>query len=83
MGRVGFSHNFGTVQDGRDDRMLELIETSFKLAAWMGGISWPLVLLSSIPNFGMVKEFEGLGARLVDERMAVRPNPRAVTMGES
>ncbi|KAF4817324.1 Cytochrome P450 monooxygenase FCK2 [Colletotrichum tropicale] len=70
MGRVGFSHNFGTVQDGRDDRMLELIETSFKLAARMGGISWPLMLLSSIPRFGMVKEFEGLGARLVDERMA-------------
>ncbi|KAF6812374.1 L-ornithine-N5-monooxygenase [Colletotrichum musicola] len=71
MGRVAFSRDFGTVKDGREDRMLDLIEITFKLAARMGQTPWPLVFLASLPRFGMQKEFEALGARLIDERMAV------------
>ncbi|KAF6830293.1 L-ornithine-N5-monooxygenase [Colletotrichum plurivorum] len=71
MGRVAFSRDFGTVKDSREDRMLDLIEITFKLAARMGQTPWPLVFLAGLPRFGMQKEFEALGARLIDERMAV------------
>ncbi|KXH31815.1 L-ornithine-N5-monooxygenase [Colletotrichum simmondsii] len=71
MGRVGYGRDFGTVRDGREDRMLDLIETTFKLGARLGQTPWPLVFLAKLPRMGMQKEFEDLGVRLVDERIAV------------
>ncbi|KAF9873728.1 cytochrome p450 [Colletotrichum karsti] len=70
MGRVAFSRDFGTVKEGREDRMLDIIETTFKLAARMGQTPWPLVFLGSLPRFGLQREFEDLGVRFVDERIA-------------
>lgn len=71
MGRVGYGRDFGTVRDGREDRMLDLIETTFKLGARLGQTPWPLVFLAKLPRMGMQKEFEDLGVRLVDERIAL------------
>ncbi|KAL2879326.1 hypothetical protein SGCOL_005454 [Colletotrichum sp. CLE4] len=71
MGRVGYGRDFGTVRDGREDRMLDLIETTFKLGSRLGQTPWPLVFLAKLPRMGMQREFEDLGVRLVDERIAV------------
>ncbi|TID03657.1 Tryprostatin B 6-hydroxylase [Colletotrichum higginsianum] len=76
MGRVGYGRDFGTIHDGREDRMLDLIEFTFKLAARLGQTPWPLVLLARLPRTGMAKEFEDLGNRLVDERIAVDSDER-------
>lgn len=77
MGRVGYGRDFGTIRDGREDRMLDLIEFTFKLAARLGQTPWPIVLLARLPRTGMAKEFEELGNRLVDERIAVSFLPDA------
>ncbi|OHF00837.1 L-ornithine-N5-monooxygenase [Colletotrichum orchidophilum] len=61
MGRVGYGRDFGTVRDGREDRMLDLIETTFKLGSRLGQTPWPLVFLAKLPRIGMQKEFEDLG----------------------
>lgn len=71
MGRVGYSRDFGTVHDGREDRMLDLIESGFKTMARFGQAPWPPAFFMNLPRFGMMREFEELGVRLVDERMAV------------
>ncbi|KAK1976881.1 L-ornithine-N5-monooxygenase [Colletotrichum cereale] len=71
MGRVGYGRDFGTVRDGREDRMLALIEASFKTMAWLGLAMWPMAVMARLPRFGMMGEFEELGIRLVDERIAV------------
>ncbi|KAI3534291.1 L-ornithine-N5-monooxygenase [Colletotrichum filicis] len=81
MGRVGYGRDFGTVRDGREDRMLDLIETTFKLGARLGQTPWPLVFLAKLPRMGMQKEFEDLGVRLVDERIAVTRDTISCTLG--
>ncbi|TEA18151.1 Cytochrome P450 monooxygenase orf5 [Colletotrichum sidae] len=69
MGRIAFSRDFGTVKEGREDRMLDIIETTFKIAARLGQLPWPLVFMGKLPRFGMQKEFEDLGVRLINERV--------------
>ncbi|OHW99436.1 cytochrome p450 [Colletotrichum incanum] len=70
MGRVGYGRDFRTVRDGREDRMLDLIESGFKTLARFGQAPWPVVFLMKLPKLGMIREFEELGERLVDERIS-------------
>ncbi|KAL0935946.1 cytochrome p450 [Colletotrichum truncatum] len=70
MGRIAFSRDFGSVQEGRAGRILDIIGAAFKLNSRMGQTPWPYVILSSLPRVGKLKEFETLGVRLVDERVA-------------
>ncbi|GKT54529.1 cytochrome P450 [Colletotrichum tofieldiae] len=70
MGRVGYGRDFRTVHDGREDRMLDLIESGFKAMARLGQTSWLVAALMMLPRIGMMREFEELGERLVDERIS-------------
>lgn len=72
MGYIGFSTDFGTVREGREDRMLELLEVTFHNAALMGQVHWPQALIMSMPKFGMQKEFEQLAERMANQRIEVR-----------
>lgn len=71
MGRIGFSTDFGTVREGREDSMLELLEITFGTAAALGHVYWPVALMMNMPKFGMQKEFEQLGVDMADGRLKV------------
>ncbi|ROT36739.1 cytochrome P450 [Sodiomyces alkalinus F11] len=69
MGRVGFSTDFATVKEGREDRMLRMIEISFDVVARMGLVPWPLAFSQDLPRMGLQKEFEELAVRMTDMRI--------------
>lgn len=72
MGYIGFSTDFSTVREGRQDRMLELLEITFSNSALMGQVHWPQALIMSMPRFGMQKEFEQLAVNMCEGRIEVR-----------
>lgn len=75
MGRIGFSADLGAVRDGREARILELLEITFGTAASLGHVYWPMTLIMSLPRFGMQREFEQLGVDMTNERVRVSRFP--------
>ncbi|KAH6662426.1 cytochrome P450 [Plectosphaerella plurivora] len=69
MGGIGFSADFGTVREGREDKTLELLQITFGTAASLGHVYWPMALMMNMPKFGMQHEFEQMGVRMADERL--------------
>ncbi|KAK4123026.1 cytochrome P450 [Parathielavia appendiculata] len=69
MGRIGYSRDFRNIQGDGDSRMFDMIEITFRTMSKLGQLIWPLVLLFSLPRFGLQKKFEELSVALVDERL--------------
>ncbi|KXX76972.1 Tryprostatin B 6-hydroxylase [Madurella mycetomatis] len=68
MGKVGYSHDFNTIETGKENRMLHLLEVTFGQVAALGELCWPLALLQSLNVGGESAEFEQLARTLADER---------------
>ena len=68
MGRVGFSKDFGALEVGEKNRMLEMLEITFRTFSKTGHMAWPFGVVMALPPMGFQKEFEALGVSLVDER---------------
>jgi tryprostatin B 6-hydroxylase len=68
MGKMGYSADFGTVKAGGEDRMLHLIEVSFKAIGQIGQLSWPIALSKDLNLSPEQTEFETLACELADER---------------
>ncbi len=71
MGYIGFSTDFGTVREGREDHMLDLLEITFSNATAVGQVYYPQALVTSLPKFGMQKEFEQLAMNICHGRIEV------------
>lgn len=71
MGKVGYSHDFNTIEAGKENRMLHLLELMFGQVAALGELCWPLALLQSLNVGGESAEFEQLARTLADERARV------------
>ncbi len=69
MGRMGFSHDFGAVRAGKENRMLYLLESLFRTVGQFGQMGWPIVLLQTlVGQRGSLAEFERLAVKMTDER---------------
>lgn len=69
MGKIGFSHEFHTLEAGREDRMLKLLETMFGQLAQLGELVWPVAVMKSLGIGG--DEFDQLAVKMADRRMEV------------
>lgn len=76
IGKVGYSHNFGTVKAGCENRLVGLMETNFKAAGRLGQLAWPLGIAQRLGLSRDVKEFDNLIESLADERIEVLPHCR-------
>ena len=76
MGKIGFSHDFKTIEVGKENRMLDLLEAMFGQLGQLGELVWPVALMKSLGASGDVGEFEGLTKAMADRREASLSNPR-------
>lgn len=72
MGLIGFSHEFGTLEAGKEDRMLKLLETMFGQLAQLGELVWPVAVMNSLGIGG--GEFDALAMKMADRRLALSPD---------
>lgn len=68
MGKIGFSHEFHTIEEGRENRMLHLLESMFGQMGKLGELVWPLAILKDLNIGGEAAEFERLGRQLATQR---------------
>ncbi|KAK4455098.1 Tryprostatin B 6-hydroxylase [Podospora aff. communis PSN243] len=68
MGKVGFSHDFNTIQAGKEDHMLTLLEVMFGQVAKVGEIAWPVALVQGFNIGGEAAEFDELTKQMADTR---------------
>ncbi|KAK0641738.1 cytochrome P450 [Cercophora newfieldiana] len=70
MGKIGFSHDFKTIEAGKENRMLDLLEVMFGQLGQLGELAWPVALMKSLGVGGDAGEFEGLTREMADRREA-------------
>ncbi len=75
MGKVGFTHEFNSLEAGKENRMLELLETMFGQLGQLGELVWPITIMQDLGVGGDGAEFEALTNKIADEREKVRLNP--------
>ncbi|UKZ52617.1 hypothetical protein TrVGV298_006398 [Trichoderma virens] len=76
MGRMGFSINFGSIQNGKEDPMLHYLEETLGSIGKLGAMWWPIALLNSIGGSRDHVEFQKLACRMVDKREKVADDER-------
>ncbi|KAK4096444.1 cytochrome P450 [Parathielavia hyrcaniae] len=69
MGRIGYSRDFRNIQGDGDSLMFDIIEITFRTMSKLGQLIWPLVLLFSLPRFGLQKKFEEVSVAMTEERL--------------
>ena len=69
--RIGYSRDFGTMELGRPNRLLEILNVNFRTMARMGAIAWPFFLLKNMPSFGTIREFDDLSTSFTKRRLEV------------
>jgi len=72
MGRMGYSTDFHTVKEGKEDRMLHLIEVTFGAIGKLGQLSWPIAIVKGLNLSPDQTQFESLACDLLDKREKVR-----------
>ena len=72
MGLIGFSHSFNTIQSGKENRTIQLLEVLFGQIGKIGELVWPLCLLKDLGLDGDAPEFEDLFCKMANERDQVR-----------
>ncbi|GAB1318032.1 Cytochrome P450 E-class, group IV [Madurella fahalii] len=68
MGKVGYSHDFNTLEAGKENRMLHLLELMFGQIAALGEVCWPLSVLQGLNVGGEAAEFDELARTMADRR---------------
>ncbi|KAK4187949.1 Tryprostatin B 6-hydroxylase [Podospora australis] len=68
MGKIGFTHDFNTIQEGREHHMLDLLETMFGAMGKLGELAWPLAILKDLNIEGEAAEFNELSRQLASKR---------------
>lgn len=76
MGKIGFSHEFKTIEAGKENRMLHLLEVTFGQVASLGELSWPLAMLKDMGVGGEAAEFDQLTRKMADTREKVTSNKK-------
>ncbi|KAK5651342.1 hypothetical protein OQA88_12575 [Cercophora sp. LCS_1] len=69
MGKIGFSHDFGTIEAGKENRMLDLLEVMFGQIGQLGELVWPVALMKSLGVGGDAAEFDELTRQMADRRV--------------
>ncbi|KAK4168375.1 Tryprostatin B 6-hydroxylase [Cladorrhinum sp. PSN259] len=69
MGKVGFSHEFGTLQEGKHNHMLDLLQQMFGPMGNLGELIWPLAILKGFGVEGEAAEFDRLAQEMADRRL--------------
>ncbi|KAK0747207.1 cytochrome P450 [Schizothecium vesticola] len=70
MGKIGFSHDFNTIEAGKENRMLDLLEVMFGQLGQLGELVWPVALMKSLGAGGDAGEFDRLTKTMADRREA-------------
>ncbi|KAK3356649.1 cytochrome P450 [Lasiosphaeria hispida] len=68
MGKIGFSHQFGTIEAGKENHMLGLLEVTFGQIAQLGELVWPLAFFKSLGVGGDSAKFDALTRKMADTR---------------
>jgi len=71
MGKVGYSHDFGTILAGKENRMLHMLELLFGQAGQMGELVWPIAFMQSAGVPGASDELDALTEKIAKERIEV------------
>ena len=71
MGKVGYSHDFGTILAGKENRMLHMLELLFGQAGQMGELVWPIAFMQSAGVPGASDELDALTEKIAKERIKV------------
>lgn len=71
MGKIGFSHEFGTIEAGKENKMLDLLEVMFGQFGRLGELVWPVALMQSLGVGGDAAEFDELTREMADRRTKV------------
>ena len=71
MGRMGFSHNFGSIQKGVEDPMLHYLEVTLGSVGKLGAMYWPIALLNAVGGSSDHVAFQKLSCGMVDKREQV------------
>ncbi|KAK4205494.1 putative cytochrome P450 E-class, group I [Triangularia verruculosa] len=74
MGKVGFSHEFRSVEAGEENRMLHLLESLFGQFGRTGELCWPLSIAKDLNLGKEAAEFDQLTMEMADRRAAVEDN---------
>ncbi|KAL7944135.1 cytochrome P450 [Trichoderma barbatum] len=68
MGRMGFSLNFGSIQNGKEDIMLHYLEETLGSIGKLGAMWWPIALIDAVGGSSDHIEFQKLACKMVDKR---------------
>lgn len=71
MGKVGFSHDFGVLQEGKENQMLDLLETMFGAMGQLGELIWPIAIFKGFGVGGDAVKFDKLAQEMADRRLNV------------
>jgi hypothetical protein len=71
MGKIGYSRDFGTIEAGKENRMLDLLEVMFGQIGQLGELTWPIALMKSLGVGGEAAEFDALACKMADGRLEV------------
>ncbi|KAB5570125.1 cytochrome P450 [Coniochaeta sp. 2T2.1] len=68
MGKIGFSKEFGTVTTGQGVKWLALLSSFLRQGAGLAMVTWPLLIIDSVGEFGEVAEFSRISAEMHEDR---------------
>lgn len=71
MGKVGFSHEFRSIEAGKEHKMLHLLESMFGGIGQMGELTWLLSIAQNLKLSKIAAEFDQLTMLMADRRAAV------------
>ncbi|KAK4171110.1 putative cytochrome P450 E-class, group I [Triangularia setosa] len=74
MGKVGFSYEFRSIDAGKENRMLHLLESLFGQFGKTGELSWPLSIAKDLNLGKEAAEFDELTIEMADRRAAAEDN---------
>lgn len=74
MGKVGFSHQFRSIEAGKEHRMLHLLESMFGKIGQMGELTWLLSIAQNLKLSKTAAEFDQLTMLMADRRAAAEDN---------
>ncbi|KAK0736749.1 cytochrome P450 [Apiosordaria backusii] len=74
MSKVGFSHEFRSIEAGEENKMLHLLESLFGQFGKTGELCWPLSIAKDLNLGKEAAEFDQLTIEMADRRAAAKDN---------
>ncbi|KAK3998210.1 Tryprostatin B 6-hydroxylase [Cladorrhinum sp. PSN332] len=75
MGKIGFSHEFSTLQEGKHNDMLDYLQQMFGPMGRLGELIWPLAILKGLGLKGLEAEFDRLAQEMADRQCCLLISP--------